>query len=186
MMADYWDGADGDFFFTPRRHEPLISRPKSFQDQSIPSAGAVAVRDLLRLAAYTGRADWQETAERVLRRYQTDMTDNPHGMASMLIALDFALRRPVEVVIAGSPASPGSRRLLQQTHQLYLPNEVVCLLPPGAATPFADALTRGRAPIDGEPAAYVCRHATCAPPVTSPAELRQLLANPPAAMEPRR
>jgi uncharacterized protein YyaL (SSP411 family) len=186
MLAEYWDADDGDFFFTSRQHEPLISRPKSFHDQSIPSATAVAVRDLLRLAVYAGRTDWWDMAERVLHRYQTDMEDNPHGMASMLIALDFALRRPVEIVIAGSPAAPGSQRLLQQAHQLYLPNEVVCLLPPGGTPPFGDALIKGRAPVNDQPTAYVCRHFTCSPPVTSPAELRHLLANPPATTEPRR
>jgi hypothetical protein len=186
MMDEYWDAGEGDFFFTPRHHERLISRPKSAHDQSIPSGTAVAVRDLLRLAAYTGRVDWREAAERTLRRYQAEMDENPYGMASMLLALDFALQGPTEVVIAGPVSSPASRQLLQQAHHVYLPNELLCLLPPGETTPFAEALTKGRAPVRDTSTAYVCRHFTCSPPVTSPAELRQLLANPPATTEPRR
>jgi uncharacterized protein YyaL (SSP411 family) len=181
MMDEYWDAGEGDFFFTPRHHEPLISRPKSSHDQSIPSGTAVAVRDLLRLAAYTGRTDWRDAAERTLRRYQGEMDDNPYGMASMLLALDFALQGPVEVVIAGAVSSPGSRQLLQQAHHVYLPNELICLLPPGEErTPFADALIKGRGLVQESPAAYVCRQATCLPPITSPPELRLALIQPPA------
>ena len=183
MMDDFWDGKEGDFFFTPRHHEPLISRPKSSQDQSIPSGTAVAVRDLLRLAAYTGRTDWRDTAERTLRRYQAEMEENPYGMASMLLALDFALQGPVEVVIAGSPSSPGSRQLLQQTHHVYLPNELICLTLPGKPTPFAEALTKGRGPVGKTPAAYICRQTTCLPPITSPTELRLALTQPSASAE---
>ncbi|MEW6324405.1 MAG: thioredoxin domain-containing protein [Nitrospirota bacterium] len=194
MLDEYWDPNADDFYYTSRRHEPLISRPKSAHDQSIPSAASVAAHDLLRLSVYTGRTGWWEIAERVLRRYQAEAEENPHGMASMLRALDFAVRRPVEIAVAGGPASPGSRRLLQQAHHLYLPNEIVCLLParplpagqagaggpPGEPSPFADALTKGREPVDGKPAAYVCRNFTCSPPITSPAELRQVLSASPA------
>ena len=138
----------------------------------------MAVRDLLRLAAYTGRSQWREIAERVLRRYQAEMEENPYGMASMLIALDFALRGPAEIVIAGALSAPGSLRLLQQAHHLYLPNEVVCLVAPGTTLPFAEALVKGRVPVNNAPTAYLCRNFTCSPPVTSPAELRQLLMAP--------
>ena len=183
MMDDYWDAGEGDFFFTPRHHESLISRPKAAHDQSIPSATAVAVRDLLRLAAYTGRTDWREAAERVLRRYQAEMEEKSYGMAAMLLALDFALRGPTEIVIAGAPSSPGSRQLLQQAHHVYLPNELICLLPPGETTPFAESLTKGRAPVNDSPAAYVCRNFTCTPPMTSPTELRVALTQAPAEIK---
>jgi uncharacterized protein YyaL (SSP411 family) len=183
MTDQYWDQAQGDFFFTPRHHEPLISRPKASQDQSIPSGTAVAVRDLLRLAAYTGRTDWRDAAERTLRRYQEEMDNNPYSMASMLLALDFALNGPTEVVIAGAPSSPGSRQLLQQAHHIYLPNELICLLPPGEPTPFAEALTKGRSPVGETPTAYVCRQTTCQPPITSPPELRLALMQPSAETE---
>ena len=181
MTEEYWDREEGDFFFTPRHHEHLISRPKAAHDQSIPSATAVAARVLLRLAAYTGRADWRDAAERTLRRYQGEMDDNPYGMASMLLALDFALEGPTEVVIAGAASSPGSRQLLQQAHRVYLPNELICLLPPGETTPFAEALTKGRGPVQEAPTAYVCRRTTCRPPITSPPELRLALIQPPSA-----
>ncbi|HUJ79459.1 MAG TPA: thioredoxin domain-containing protein [Nitrospiria bacterium] len=180
MMEEYWDENEGDFFFTPRHHEPLISRPKSSQDQSIPSGTAVAVRDLLRLAAYTGRTDWGTAAERTLRRYQAEMEENPYGMASMLLALDCALLGPVEVVIAVGGSTPGTRQLLQQTHHVYLPNELICLVQPGESTPFAEALTKGRGPVGEAPAAYVCRQTTCLPPITSPTDLRLALTQPSA------
>jgi uncharacterized protein YyaL (SSP411 family) len=176
MLAEYWDKDHGDFFFTAHSHEPLISRPKSAQDQSIPSGTAVAALSVLRLAAYTGRTEWREIAERTLRRYQSEMLDNPYSMASMLAALDFSLRHPTEVVIVGSHTAPGTLHLLHQLHHLYLPNTIVCVQPPGAtASPFSQTLVKGRIAVDGKPTAYVCREMTCSPPITSPADLRHAL-----------
>ena len=48
---------------------------------------------------------------------------------------------------------------------------------------FAPVVTRFRSyavPLDGAPAAYVCRHFTCQAPVTTPGELKDALATTPA------
>ena len=59
----------------------------------------------------------------------------------------------------------------------FLPRTVVLHRPPGdapeiaALVPFVAAQT----PVDGKPAAYVCRDYTCQQPVTSAAELSEQL-----------
>ena len=177
MMSDFLDQHTGDFFFTAHSHDVPMSRPKTAHDQSIPSGMAVAAHCLLRLATYTGRTTWWDTAVRLLANYTTEMKNNPYAMASMLAASDFAIRRPSEIIIAGAANAPGTSHLLRQVHHTYLPNEVICLVPPGStAAPLAEELINGRVAINGEPTAYVCRNAVCSQPVTSPTALRRLLA----------
>jgi len=59
------------------------------------------------------------------------------------------------------------------------------LLSPGAgagrdqpALVAVDEAVAGRGLVDGAPAAYVCRHFTCQAPVTTPQQLREVLAAP--------
>lgn len=54
----------------------------------------------------------------------------------------------------------GAAALVESVHRAYLPARVLA---------FAEdvPIGEGRHPIDGQPAAYVCRHRTCDAPVTS-------------------
>src|SRR5262245_43459392 len=73
MLREFWDDRDGGFFYTGRSHEALISRAKPIFDGSIPSGNAMAAQLLLRLHHLTGRNEYRERAEKVLRVYYDGM-----------------------------------------------------------------------------------------------------------------
>jgi uncharacterized protein YyaL (SSP411 family) len=91
---------------------------------------------------------------------------NPFGFAHLLAALDFMQRGPLEIVFAGDRAQPAIQPLVETVHRTYQPSRVLA---------FADdvPIDRGRGPIDGKPAAYVCRNRTCEAPLTSAEALRE-------------
>ena len=64
MIEQFWDEAEGGFFYTGRDHEQLIARTKDPHDNAIPSGNAMAVTALLRLAKLTGRSDLQQRPSR--------------------------------------------------------------------------------------------------------------------------
>ena len=64
MIDQFWDAADGGFFFTGRDHEALIARGKDPHDNAMPSGNAMAVTALLRLVKLTGRMDLQRRRRR--------------------------------------------------------------------------------------------------------------------------
>ena len=57
LLAGFEDKEDGGFFFTSHDHEALIQRPRSGQDNAVPSGNGIAAWALQRLAAITGKQE---------------------------------------------------------------------------------------------------------------------------------
>ena len=181
LLADFWDDANGGFFFTGRNHETLIDRVKSATDQAIPSGTAVAARNLLRLYAHTGEADYLQRAERVLLLYHQHMEQQPFGYASLLSVCADYLHKPQEIVLIGTPGAPDTQALLAALHRTYVPHKTLVLIDPQraaatlAALPLLRDVLAGKTQVDGKATVYVCRDFTCSLPVTEPTELAALL-----------
>jgi len=96
----------------------------------------------------------------------------------MLVALDFSLTKPRQIVIAGKRDAPETKALLAEAHRPFLPNTIVLLADGDKGQQYLgqklDEL-RGMKRVLGKSAAYVCENFACQAPVTSPEELRKLL-----------
>ena len=73
MINEFWDDAEGGFFYTGKSHEQLISRTKPAFDGSVPSGNSIATQILLRIYHYTGEENYLRRAERTLRIYYNAM-----------------------------------------------------------------------------------------------------------------
>jgi uncharacterized protein YyaL (SSP411 family) len=181
MLEEFWDDAQGAFFFTGKSHEALITRTKSAFDQAIPSGTSVATKNLLRLYHYTGREDYLQRAEQVLHLFKRPMEQQPSGCGGLLAALDFYLHKPQEIVLVGNPDAPDAQALLQAIHQQYIPNKTLVQLdshhPKEAlkALPLLRDVLAGKTQVDGKATVYVCHNFTCSLPVTDPEALTVLL-----------
>jgi uncharacterized protein YyaL (SSP411 family) len=177
MIAQFWDEKDGGFFFTSADHEPLITRPRSAYDHSIPSGTSVATQTMLRLHALTGSVPDLERAERVFRLFRDQMEQNPFGFGNLLCALDWTVETPYEIVILGDREGADTRALLRATYQEFTPNRIVLAGAPNEVgqLPVVGDLLAGKGQVDGKATAYICHKFTCSAPVTDPAELQGLL-----------
>jgi uncharacterized protein YyaL (SSP411 family) len=164
------------FFDTSEDHEALIVRPRGLQDSAVPSGNAMAATVLLRLARLAVEPRYEELARRILRQVQPRMAQYPLGFGQWLIALDYALAHSYEVAIVGDPEAADARALLDVSGG-YRPHQIVALRPPSSEEP-AVPLLRDRGQIEGRATAYVCIGYACHPPVTDPAALEELLAQP--------
>jgi uncharacterized protein YyaL (SSP411 family) len=175
MVAEFWDEAEGGFFYTGRSHERLIAQSKPIFDGSIPSGNAVATQVLLRLFHYTGKEDYWKRAEKILRAYSVAMENQPFGFAHMLAALDFYLRKPKEIVLVGEKNELETQALLGNIQSLYLPNMTLQLANLDDSLEKISPLLAGKKQIDGKPTVYVCHNFTCSRPVVEWEELKGLL-----------
>jgi len=174
MIAHFWDPQAAGFYFTSDDHETLIVRSKPAFDGSIPSGNSVAARDLMRLYHYSERPVYIELAEALLRSYAGQMRQQPFGLANMLCAVDFFVRKPREIVLVGQRKAPETEALLQCIRERYIPNRTLTVVDPTQGEQLP-SLLQGKAQVDGKATVYVCHNMTCSPPVTAWAEVEPLL-----------
>ena len=99
-------------------------------------------------------------------------------MPQMLVALDFHLAKPVQIVLAGDPAADATKPFLHAAHRPYLPNRIVLGADGGEGQAFLASRTKfieGMKPLNGNPTAYVCRNYACQQPTSDLEELRRQL-----------
>jgi uncharacterized protein YyaL (SSP411 family) len=172
MIAEFWDDADGGFFYTGRSHEDLIVRSKDFFDNATPAGNSVAAEVLLRIGLLTDNSDYQRRAATILRLTASAVQRYPAGFGRLLCALDFYLGAPQEIAVIGDPGSTETQLLVDEIWKPYLPNKIVAVAAPSDAE-SADfiPLLRDRPQLGDQPTAYLCEHFTCKAPTNSPAEL---------------
>jgi len=179
MNRRFYDALKGGFFMTaPDQDERLLLRIKEDMDNVEPSASSVAVLNLLRLAQYTSRSDFLEIADKTLRSFGTNLMEAPRALPQMLVALDFALTEPRQIVIVGTTASPDTCEMLQVIRKDYIPVKTVMLLDGGPAQARLSGslpFLREMKAVGGKATAYVCIRQTCKQPTNSPEALEHLL-----------
>jgi uncharacterized protein YyaL (SSP411 family) len=165
--ALFWDEAGGGYF-SSRSGDPLVPlRLKEDYDGAEPSAGAVSAGNLLRMARWMKRGDFEERARRVLSAHAEPMRKAPSAVPQMLVALDLALVPPAQAVIAGTRESAAA--LLASLGRAFRPHLVTVLLDGPAAREFFSAGSpevAGMVPIGGKAALYLCENFACRAPVT--------------------
>jgi uncharacterized protein YyaL (SSP411 family) len=170
ILDHFPDRENGGFFETADDHEALIFRPKSIQDNAIPSGNAMAARVLLTLALLTGNGEWRTIAAEMAAAIAPAAARFPTGFGHWLGVMGLLSADPVEIAISGDPADPATQALIAVVREAYRPH-IVLAVGMGDEVP----LLAGRGLVDGRPAAWVCRNFTCELPVTTPDGLRAAL-----------
>ncbi len=171
MITEFWDEEGGGFFFTSHDHEELVVRNKDFYDNATPSGNSAAADVLLRISRFTGDDKYEKFAAATLRIIASQLRQYPQGFGRALSAMEFYLAETKEVVIVGSSNSD----LVREVLMAYLPNAVTAHSQVPEDQAAVIPLFAGREVVDGRPTAYVCANFVCQRPVTTVAEIRELI-----------
>ena len=173
LVANFKDPSGG--FFDTRSDQPeLLLRPKNLQDNATPSGNALAALALLHLHAYSGETRWYDLAMHSLKITQASASEYPTAFAQWLSAFDYAQGPSTEVAILLKPGDAQPSPFQDVLWSQYRPRFVAAIASP-PASPGSPALLHNRELVNGQPAAYVCRHNVCQFPVTTTDELIKLL-----------
>ena len=177
MIDRFWDGDGEAFFFTSHDHEELVARQKMAQDSAIPSGNSMAAWGLLRLGMLTGEEEFSRKGAQVLRVFGPMLDRAPAAFHMMLAALDFQLDDPVQIAIVGDPSAEDTQAALRAVDSQFVPNKILALLRPSedAEGLAAAPLLRGKTPLNGAAAVYLCENYTCQAPMADPEEVKKAL-----------
>ena len=164
MISEFWDEANGGFYFTGNSHEELIVRSKDYFDNATPSGNSAAAIVLQRLAILTNKENYKSLAIAVLNQVADSARKYPSGFGYALSAMDFLLSKPKEIAVVAVDRS-SLNLFLTDIWSRYLPNKVVAGNVSDEEGYPEVALLRARGLVDGKTTAYVCENYVCREPV---------------------
>jgi uncharacterized protein YyaL (SSP411 family) len=176
----FFDENNGGYFSTSGKDESVFLRMKDDNDGAEPAASSVAALNLLRLAQFRDdpAAAGAKRARKTIDTFATTLSHFPSAMPLMLVALNYSLSKPRQIVIAGKKDAPETKALVKEVHRHFLPNTILFLADGAEDQKYLgekNEAIRAMSPIDGKPAAYVCENFACKAPVTDARQLAGLL-----------
>ena len=172
LSNHYEDSADGGFFMTSNDHENLLVREKPYFDGAEPSGNSVAILNLLRLYEFTSNDSYRKRADKAFKSVNQILTERPTALSEMILAVDFYLDNPKEIVIVTPQGKKqDAERFINKYRQNYLPNNILVVLSEGTEQSLVGKsipLAKEKPAIQGKTTAYVCERGVCKLPTTEP------------------
>ena len=174
----FFDEKNGGYFSNSGKDESVFLRMKDDNDGAEPAASSLAALNLLRLSQLRDDQKMAERARKTIDAFATTLSHFPSAMPQMLVALDYSLSKPRQIVIAGRKDAPETKALLKEVHRHFLPKTILLLADGGEGQKYLgekNEAIRAMSLVEGKPAAYVCENFTCKAPVTDAGQLAKLL-----------
>ncbi|MBD8891574.1 thioredoxin domain-containing protein [Roseibium litorale] len=173
-LVRHYATPEGAFYLTAEDAPGLITRPLTSSDEATPNPNAVAAAAFSRLYLLTGKRYYRDLADRLLTALSSHVPKNVFATAALLAGFDTRLNGRLAVIVAPDGTDPNP--LLQVIDAAADP-AIVRIVTPSTDIFPAGHPAHGKDAKDGQPAAYLCREGACSLPVTSEAELRNLLSS---------
>jgi uncharacterized protein len=174
-----YEDSNGGWYRTPASSDTYIVREMPKIDKAEPSGASYMTRNLLRMYALTSDDSFRQRADLAFKRYAKTLRNSPLLLDDMLIALDWKLHPPKEIIIAVKEMSDATPFIehLQKTKNNYVliilheknKEKLQKLLP----------ITANKNMKNEYPTAYVCQNGVCQFPVTNISEYISLITQTP-------
>ncbi|MFQ5703003.1 MAG: thioredoxin domain-containing protein [Gemmatimonadales bacterium] len=165
VLAEFRDPESPTFFHTPEGHEHSIVRYRECADGAIPSANATTACCLARLSYHLERSDLREVAADMIKAFGGSIRQFPRAFAKSLLALDFLLDGPIELVIVGEEGSTDLKALRAEIATKFVPQRIEALAIVGKVSSELPLL-RDKSPVGGKATLYICHDGTCRAPLS--------------------
>ena len=154
---EFFDEAEGFFYYSGNSSESLIARKKEVFDNVIPSSNAVMARNLHHLGIILDKEDWKEMSNGMLTRFVHLIESEPVYMSYWGILAIEMIKGIAEIVVVGKEAE----QMRKELHRNYLPFGITMGTSTKSDLPLITSRERDENTI------YVCFEKTCQLPVHS-------------------
>src|SRR5204862_7675595 len=101
------------------KDERVVLRIRDGNDGAEPAASSVAALNLLRLSQIHDAKEMAEGARKTIDAFGTTLSHFPSAMPQMLVALDYSLTKPRQIVVAGKKDAPETKALIKEVHHHF-------------------------------------------------------------------
>lgn len=172
VLLENFEAEEGGFYFTSHTHETLIHRPKQAYDNATPNGNGIAAVALQKLGHILGEPRYLQSAERSLKAFDRNLTNNPAACASLTHALEEFLSPPTMVIIHGKTKLIKTWR--DALNQTYYPHHLIFYFDETWAKHMQDLPATLQRKFSQDVNAWVCQGVSCSQCVNN---LQQLLDN---------
>ncbi|MFN3841390.1 MAG: thioredoxin domain-containing protein [Cyclobacteriaceae bacterium] len=158
VITDFYDPADGYFFYSGSNAEQLVARRKELFDNVIPASNSVMAHNLLWLGKLLNRSDWLTLGKTMVDGMHELILNEPNYMANWAIAWLAAHEEGAEVAIVGTDCIRFKNELKKSFH----PTTVFVGTARESALPLLQGKNAG-----SSTTIFVCHNKTCKQPVYS-------------------
>jgi hypothetical protein len=163
MLAEFWDGENGGFFFTAAKASDLLVRTRTAADNATPNANGTMVANFTIIGNLTGKEIYMEKAQAIAGAFASIAAGNPFAAPSLLRGY-LMLSNTIQIVATVDCCHDLLMTALKRTGL----DVILTRLTPDRTLP-ATHPAAGK-PVQGK-AIYVCRGQVCAAPARSETEL---------------
>ncbi len=174
----FWDPNHRGFYDNLPSDAPLSIRTKEDYDGAEPTGNSISALNLLRLSHLTNNPDWRIKAEQTIAAFSNILTERPYALPQMLVAYDWLLAPPVEIILTGNPASRETTELLKEIHSAFLPKKIILFLDTETTKDYFckfNPALEGFSLDKNQTTVSICRNFACQLPTSDPEVVRRLL-----------
>ncbi|MBV9044529.1 MAG: thioredoxin domain-containing protein, partial [Alphaproteobacteria bacterium] len=177
LNTEFWDTAQGGYFFRANNEEPLLVRTRMLFDQPAPSANNLMLEVMSKLYMLTADNEYRERINTMVNGFASEAHRAHMSMGSFFNGFEFALSE-LHIVVVGPLTNPKTHELVDAVLGRVLPNKLLSVVAPEEQFPTGHPMY-GKTMLNGQPTVYICQRGTCSAPVTNPVTLSQMLQLPP-------
>jgi len=180
MDEMFYDESNGGYFNIDGKDQNLVLRMKEDYDGAEPSENSYAAMNLVRLYLMTNHTAYREKVIKTLQCYQTNLRDMPVTLPYMLGALDWINSPYKQVMIAGDPNDPETKKVRELLNSTFDPLRIILYVDGKEGQTYLrelgiDTIQEGPMTIDEKVTIYLCEGFQCQAPITDIEQLKKSL-----------